>query len=192
MHPQPDEPTLIVQAQHGDATALSALYERHVGAIYKFMFYRTGDVMAAEDLTAEVFAAMLTAIARYRERGVPFQAWLFRIARARLADYWRKVQRREKYQHELTTPEDHSDAPDAFNIEERFDYEPLRQAFQYLTPAEAEVITLRFAGDLDNQEIALVIHSNANAVKSKLRRALQKLQEIMERQEAFHTQRGEK
>lgn len=192
MHLQPDEPTLITQAQRGDTAALSALYERHVGAIYKFMFYRTGDVMAAEDLTAEVFADMLTALARYRERGVPFQAWLFRIARARLTDYWRKVQRREKYHDELTAPDDHPDSPAPFNMEERFDYEPLRQAFQYLTPAEAEVITLRFAGDLDNQEIALVIHSNANAVKSKLRRALHKLQEIMERQEAFHIQRGEK
>jgi RNA polymerase sigma-70 factor (ECF subfamily) len=188
MQPQPDEPTLIAQAQHGDHAALSALYERHVGAIYKFMFYRTGDEMAAEDLTAEVFAAMLTALERYRERGVPFQAWLFRIARARLADYWRKVQRREKHQHELPTADDQADAPDPFNIEERFDYEPLKQAFQYLTPAEAEVITLRFAGGLDNHEIALVIHSNANAVKSKLRRALRKLQEIMERQEAFHNQ----
>lgn len=188
MQSQPDEPTLIAQAQRGDTAALTALYEQHVAAIYKFMFYRTGDEMAAEDLTAEVFAAMLTAIARYRERGVPFQAWLFRIARARLADYWRKVQRREKYQHEFPTPDTHPAEPS----EERFDYEPLRQAFQYLTPAEVEVITLRFAGDLSNQEIALVIHSNANAVKSKVRRALQKLQGIMERHEAFHTQRGEK
>ncbi|HNT76209.1 MAG TPA: sigma-70 family RNA polymerase sigma factor [Anaerolineae bacterium] len=192
MHPQPDEPALIAQAQRGDMAALSALYERHVNAIYKFMFYRTGDTMAAEDLTAEVFAAMLTAIARYQERGVPFQAWLFRIARARLTDYWRKVQRREKYHDDLTAPDDRPDIPSTDTLEETFDYEPLRQALRYLTPAEAEVITLRFAGDLDNQAIALVIHSNANAVKSKLRRALQKLREIMERQEAFHTQRGEK
>ncbi len=87
MHPQSDEKVLIQQAQQGDTQALSAVYECYVESVYRFMFYRTGDMMVAEDLTAEVFTNMLSAIQRYKDRGVPFKAWLFRIARARLADW---------------------------------------------------------------------------------------------------------
>jgi len=178
--PHADEKTLIVQAQQGSAQALSTLYQHHVDAIYRFMFYRTGDTMLAEDLTAEVFADVLTALSRYKERGIPFQAWLFRIARARLADYWRKTKRREKYHYEGNELRQGAEASDGYTPIDFFEYQALQQAFQYLTPAEADVVVLRFAGGLNHREIAHVIHSNANAVKSKMRRALRKLRRILE------------
>jgi RNA polymerase sigma-70 factor (ECF subfamily) len=187
MHPQHDEKMLLQQAQAGDTQALSTLYEHYVDSVYRFMFYRTGDTMAAEDLTAEVFANVLTAIQHYKDRGIPFKAWLFRIARARLADYWRTTERQEKYQHIIAEYEVKQSESSA--IEDRFEHEYLQQAFQYLTPAESEVVVLRFAGGLNHKEIALIIHSNANAVKSKMRRALKKLRRILESQEnaAYNT-----
>lgn len=180
IHPQPDEKALIAQAQQGNKQALSTLYKCHVEAIYRFMFYRTGDTLVAEDLTAEVFANMLTALPRYKDRGVPFQAWLFRIARARLADYWRKTKRREKYHHRIADDMDLPEQDDAHTSIDFFEYKALQQAFQYLTPAETEVVVLRFAGGLNHREIAQVIHSNTNAVKSRMRRALRKLRRILE------------
>ena len=182
-HPQPDEKVLIAQAQQGDKQALSTLYELYVDAIYRFMFYRTGDAMIAEDLTAEVFTSVITALSHYRDRGLPFQAWLFRIARARLADYWRKTKRREKYHHEITNPDTELPEPkEEHTTIDFFEYEALQTALQYLTSAETEVVILRFAGGLNHREIAQVIHSNTNAVKSKMRRALRKLRKILEAQ----------
>ncbi|MBN1487673.1 MAG: sigma-70 family RNA polymerase sigma factor [Anaerolineae bacterium] len=188
MHPHPDEKSLLVKARQGDAPALEELYRHYVEAVYRYMFYRTGDTMVAEDLTAEVFASMLTSITRYRDYGVPFGAWLFRIARARLADYWRYAKRREKYQ--LPLEEELENIQGFASPEAHFQHGALLDALQYLTPAELEVILLRFGSGLSNQEIALVVRSNANAVKSKVFRALKKLRGILERKEEFNQEEG--
>jgi len=89
------EADLVRRAVDGDKKALEALYSRYVDSVYRFMYYRTGDRAVAEDLTADVFAAMLKAIPRYKERGIPFGAWLFRIARAQWVDYQRREERRK-------------------------------------------------------------------------------------------------
>ena len=66
------------------------------------------------------------------------------------------------------------------------EYTELVQALEYLTPAEREIILLRFASDMNNQDIAMVVHSNPNAVKSMMYRALRKLRGILSRQERFY------
>ncbi len=185
MHPHDDEQALIRRAQREDQGALGELYERYAEDVYRFMFYRTGDGMVAEDLTAEVFTNVLTAIYRYRDQGVPFKAWLFRIARARLADYWRNTRRREKYHVEMPESEIVPKWPTYDTSETPFVYENLAQALEYLTDAERDAVLLRFAGGLTNAEVATVIHSNANAVKSKVRRALKKMKRILEQKASF-------
>jgi len=67
----------------------------------------------------------------------------------------------------------------------------LLQALGYLSQAERELILLRFAAGLNNQEIALIVNSNSNAVKSMMYRALRKLREILERQEQFYRSQDE-
>jgi RNA polymerase sigma-70 factor (ECF subfamily) len=139
--------------------------------------------MVAEDLTAEVFTNMITSISGYQDWGLPFGAWLFRIARARVADYWRGIERREKYQTTLT--EDVARTLTQPLTRDPFRYEVLETAFEYLTDAEREALLLRFVEDMSNQEIALVIHSNANAVKVKIFRALKKLRRILSQRASF-------
>ena len=184
MHP-PEESKLIQCAKAGDQSALSDLYERYVDDIYRFLFYRTGDEMVAEDLTATVFTQMITGLPKYEDRGLPFGAWLFRIARSRLADYWRGVERRERRQAQIKQREALKIDMTSHPLEERFDHEGLQQAFEYLTEAEREVVFLRFAGGLSNKEIATVTHSTHNAVKSMMFRALKKLRKILERKASF-------
>jgi RNA polymerase sigma-70 factor (ECF subfamily) len=183
-HADPDETTLIQRAQQGDSAALGALYELHVDAVYKFMYYRTGDEMVAEDLTAETFAHVIQSLERYEDRGLPFGAWVFRIARARLADYWRRTKRRERYDALLGRRES-VDEVEFEALDDRFEFQIVRQALTYLTQAEYEVVSLRFVGGLSNREIAEIVHSNANAVKSRMHRAMHKLREILERKMAF-------
>jgi RNA polymerase sigma-70 factor (ECF subfamily) len=179
------EDVLIRRAQDGDELALGALYERHVDAIYHFMLYRTSDHQIAEDLTAEVFMNMITSIHRYRDMGVPFSAWLFRIARSRLIDHWRRSKRRQKRQVSLSEEMEEFISAATDNPAERFEHEELVKSLEYLTDAEREIILLRFVGGLSNQEIALVVKSNSNAVKSMMYRSLKKLRRILNQKAEF-------
>src|SRR3990172_1254544 len=88
-----DERDLIRRAQQRDADAFTELYRRHVDMIYRYALLRGGDESVAEDLTSEVFMRALEAIGDYEDRGTPLAAWLYRIARARVIDYWRRAPR---------------------------------------------------------------------------------------------------
>ena len=72
---------LIAKAKDGDPEAFGVLYERYVSKIYRYIYYRTGNRNDAEDLTAKTFHRALKSISRYVDRGAPFTAWLYRIAR---------------------------------------------------------------------------------------------------------------
>ena len=89
-----EERSLIRRAQQGDPEAVAELYYRHAPAIFRYAYFRMNDSAAAEDLTGEVFVKMIEALRHYTERGTPFAAWLFRIARARVVDYQRGTARR--------------------------------------------------------------------------------------------------
>ncbi|HPD42279.1 MAG TPA: sigma-70 family RNA polymerase sigma factor, partial [Anaerolineae bacterium] len=190
-----NEAEVIRRARSGDQAALGQLYERYVDAVYRYMLYRTGSRETAEDLSAEVFAQMLTAIARYEDKGLPFGAWLFRIARARLVDYWRQSRRREEQFLPLSDEVEASfvgaESAEGEGMASRGDSRALLQALGYLSQAERELILLRFAAGLNNQEIALIVNSNSKAVKSMMYRALRKLREILERQEQFYRSQDE-
>src|SRR5512138_1592934 len=72
-----------------DATAFGELYERYVKKIYNYVYYRTGNHHDAEDLTSRVFFRALGHIGNYTDRGVPFSAWLYRIAHNLIANWHR-------------------------------------------------------------------------------------------------------
>jgi len=77
----------LIELAKGDAEAFGELYQRHVDRIYNYVFYRTGNVADAEDLTARTFHQALGSIHRYVDQGVPFAAWLYRIAHNLVANY---------------------------------------------------------------------------------------------------------
>src|SRR4030088_3045802 len=72
---------LVRAATSGDASAFGELYERYRDPIYRYCLSRTGTAHDAEDLTSDVFVKALHSIDRYQERGLPFVAFLYRIAR---------------------------------------------------------------------------------------------------------------
>lgn len=146
------------------------------------MYYRTRHKTVAEDLTAEVFAQVVTAIERYEDRGLPFGAWLFRIARARLVDYIR----RQKVRDTLPLSEDTISSQVAPSPEKTLNDLYFSHLLQYLTEEQQEVVILRFVGGLSNSEIADVIGSNANAVKQKVFRALTRLRAVLGEERGDH------
>jgi len=174
-----DERHLIEQAKRGDLAALSALYNLHVDRIYQYVRYRTGDDQTAEDLTAEVFLRAIESLGDYDDRGAPFAAWLYRIAHARIIDYWRKSQR---YQ---TAPlEDPLLQEDLSALDEGIDvdflqHRSLAAALHQLTEDQQNVIVLKFMQGLSNAEVAQVMGKTEGAVKALQWRALETLARIL-------------
>ena len=87
---------IIQRAIQGDKEAFSHLYQQHVTKIYNYIYYRTGNANDAEDLTARVFYRAMGSIQRYQQKGVPFSAWLYRIAHNMVANWHRDNSRKRE------------------------------------------------------------------------------------------------
>ena len=172
--PHPDEKRWIARARQGDPEAIAALYRHYADGIYRYLFYRLGDAETAEDLTADVFLKMIEDLPRYEERGLPFGAWLFRIARARLIDHWRHTAALgDTETGPYVTREVPEDAIDASEMIER--------ALRVLTPEQREVITLRFLVGMSLEEVARAMGKTVGAVKALQHRALGTLARYLEK-----------
>jgi RNA polymerase sigma-70 factor (ECF subfamily) len=77
---------LVAAARSRDREAIALLFDRYYDPVYRYAYARLGSVADAEDAAAETFAAMVHALPRFRWRGVPFEAWLFRIAMSKVVD----------------------------------------------------------------------------------------------------------
>jgi len=91
---EPSDEEVVARARTGDKEAFGVLYERNVERIYNYVYYRTGNVHDAEDLTARVFQRAMNHIRSYQERGVPYSAWLYRIAHNLIANWHRDKKRK--------------------------------------------------------------------------------------------------
>lgn len=170
----------VERAARGDATAIGDLYRRYAPAIFRYLFYRLGDRDVAEDLTSEVFVRALEALPRYRVRGRPFSAWLYRIARARVADHYRGRRRHPLVPLVPDTPADGAD-PDA-QAESQLTAAALRRAIVQLTPLQQQVVVLRFLEGLSHRAVAQIVGRSEGAVRVLQYRALAALRRLLERE----------
>lgn len=173
---------VITRAQKGDPVAFDTLYERYAQHILRFLYLRTREAENAQDLTQEVFMRVLKNIAKFEYRGEKsFLGWLYTIAGNVLIGYLRRkrgVQTPLDEHIELVDPRGQERVSSAF--ERVF----LLNAMSQLTEDQQQVITLKFFADLTNQEIASVIGRTEGAVKALQHRAIQSLQQIIERESA--------
>ena len=86
-----DEAALIHAARQGSREAFGFLYERHRATIARYVAARIRDASDSEDLTEAIFESAWRAMGRYREQGVPFLAWLYRLAHNRVVDHYRAL-----------------------------------------------------------------------------------------------------
>ena len=171
------ESKLIASAQRGDAEAFSELYRRHVDPIYRYMLARVGDPSTAEDLTSEVFMRALESLGNFEDRGVPFAAWLYRIANARAVDFWRRTKHESLPIDELS-PEFAVEMPGG----DVFTYHALSRALKHLTAEQQQVIVLRFVEGFSTSEISQLMGRTEGAIKALQHRALASLARLMDSQ----------
>ena len=168
---------LIHRACNGDRDAIAALYRAHVQAIYRYISYRVPDAALADDLTAEVFLRMVESLPQYRVNGAPFEAWLYRVAAARVADYYRR--RKSRPQEVLSDNEpDRSDSPEGV-IQYAEEKDELRAALRQLNDGQQDILILRFVERKSHAEVAEIVGKSVSAVKSAQHRALNQLAHLM-------------
>ncbi len=174
-HPQSDEAALIRAAQ-AEPAAFGELYRRYLPRLYRYLRTRTGSEDDAADLVQQTFLKALDALPGYRDRGLPFAAWLFRIARNVLTD----AHRRQSTVAWDLLPEallPHAEEDPEALVVRREALTRLRALLVDLDADKRELLALRFAGGLSAREIAAIVGKSEAALKKQLSRVIQTLRE---------------
>lgn len=160
----------LIEASQRQPRRFGELYERYFNRIYAFALTRTGDRTAAEDVTAETFRQALENLPRFEWRGVPFSAWLFRIAANAATDY---VKRASK-DADLAEAGGHDDSWETRLIEVETRAR-LFELVERLPKDQRRVIVMRFGEEKTIREISGLIGRSEGAVKLLQHRAMQTL-----------------
>lgn len=156
-----------IEAAQRDRAAFAPLYERYVDQIYGYVLSLTKDKEEAEDVTAATFAKALEELPRFQWRGVPYSAWLYRVAtnlvtRERKRPGWVELD-----------PHLAGESVDPAEVAERMDRDSeVRRAVASLPTDQRQVVLLRFGGEMTCREIGDVMGRSEGAVKLLTFRAL--------------------
>jgi RNA polymerase sigma-70 factor, ECF subfamily len=185
-----DERLLIEAAQH-DPARFAELYELNFERVYAYVVRRVGNRAETEDITAEVFHQALANLKRFEWRGIPFAAWLFRIAANLINDRWQHAARevQDEGQFEATSGElvgsgktfaGKTGNVTPAEIEEVERRATLFRLVETLPSEQKRVVVLRFVDQKSIKEVASEIHKTEGAVKQLQFRALSTLRARME------------
>lgn len=173
-----DDQALLERARGGDQRAFETIYDQYRPAVYKYVFYRTGDVALAEDLTAEVFVQVVKNISTFEYRGRPLLAWIYRIASNLVSGHYRK-----NGQANLLPLHDgivDNDADPAQTAQQLLNTRRLAAAMPRLTEPQRQVILLKFIDGLSNAEVGEIMGKTEGSVKSLQHRALAALRRVLD------------
>jgi RNA polymerase sigma-70 factor, ECF subfamily len=167
----------LIEAAQTDVAAFAGLYDLYVDAVFSYLRTYSENDEDAADLTQHVFVRALEALPRYRHQGVPFRAWLFRIARNAATDTFRRRRRTLPWDHipESLHPFSRSDPESVAMHREALN--ELRVLVGQLPPEKQELLALRFAAGMSSSEIALVLGRSPAAVQKELVRVMHLLKE---------------
>ena len=164
----PDE-RLLIEAAQNDPARFADLYEQNFDRVYAFIARRVRDRDQAEELTAEVFHHALANLARFEWRGVPFAAWLMRIAANAINDRWKSTAR----ESELPNGE-----MEEVGVGQAIERQAMLAKLVDTLPGDQQlVIVRRFVDQRSIREIAQELNRSEGAVKQLQFRALQSLKE---------------
>lgn len=167
-----DDLKLVSQAQAGDIEAVGQLFDKHYRSMFHYFFARVGQRQQAEDLAGELFTRMVSHLPTFQPSGVPFRAWLFRIAYNLTMDHFRVTNGVELASLERVTLIDQPDQNPVRQVEQQMTRDALLETLELLVPEQRQVIILRFLVGLPLQETAVVMERSLSAVKAMQHRGL--------------------
>jgi RNA polymerase sigma-70 factor (ECF subfamily) len=168
---------LLRLAAQGDKQAFGRLYELHLDEIYRYVFFKIGDPLDAEDITENVFLKAWEGLSNLDNRGkvvAYFRPWIYRIALNLVIDFYRA--KKPILKSEIATTNDLS--PEDITTQTRLS-QRLAKAIRKLEPKYQEIIILRFINQLSHKEAAIVMNLNHNHTRILQYRAIKKLKLIL-------------
>jgi RNA polymerase sigma-70 factor, ECF subfamily len=168
---------LLIEAAQNDPARFAELYENNFERVYAYVVRRVGDRAEAEDLTSEVFHHALANLRRFEWRGIPFAAWLYRIAANLISDRWQR-KGREQVADEVEQIE--SAPASAVEFEEVERRATLFRLVETLPAEQRRVVVLRFVEQKSIKEVAREIRKTEGAVKQLQFRGLSSLRARLE------------
>ena len=172
------EEELVKRAQHREQEAFAQLYEAYFDKIYRYIFFKIGSEMEAEDMTQQVFLKALESISSFKWQGKPFSTWLYRIAHNQIVDYFRRKTKRAVVPLEEAPAILSTDDPQAI-AEQSLDIERVVSATTCLTDMQKECISLRFASGLSIAEVAQIMGKSEGAIKALQHSAIIALRKVL-------------
>ncbi len=166
----------IVENAKTSEQAFGLLYNRYFEQIFGFVFRRTDDETLASDLTSQTFLKALGNIKKYEFRGLPFSAWLFRIASNEVNRHFRKKNKQKLFSLEEVKIKDFIDLDDCDDKERLIQL--LLECLKSMPTQVIEVLELRFFEGLDFKEISYVLEISESGAKMRTYRALEKLKAV--------------
>jgi len=175
-----EEEHVLIERAQADPLQFAVLYDRYVDRVYNYIFQRTGNRADAEDLTARTFLRAYGHLRRYTFRGIPFSAWLYRIAHNAVANWYRDRHRHQvvsldvlaSWKRDELRPEDLTQAQD--------EQHKLLDAIRRLPAERQQLLILKFSEGLTNAQIGRTMGRTEGAIKSLYHRTLLALREDLD------------
>jgi RNA polymerase sigma-70 factor (ECF subfamily) len=177
--PETEELEFLLRASQGDLDAFGVLYEKYVERIFNYVYYRTGNVHDAEDLSARVFYRALHHIHTYTDRGVPFSAWLYRIAHNLVANWHRDRSRHQEIPLSDAPTIHYKGEPPEVAVMQTQERDALLRLIRQLPSERQHLLILKFLEHMSNAEIGETMGRSEGAVKSLYHRTLLALRDEM-------------
>ncbi len=165
----------LIEAAQREPNRFADLYEANFERVYAYVVRRVRDRDDAQDLTADVFHLALKSLPRFEWRGVPFAAWLFRIAANEIADRSKSIARRRAHERVLSFQDNDPGSADASGFEEAERRGRLFKLVERLPRDQSRVIVMRFAEQKSIREIATALGRSEGSIKQLQFRAMQNL-----------------
>lgn len=166
-----------VQPETDQEARLAGLYNEYFDKIAHYAYARIGDKTEADDIAGEVFLKALGSLQKYEERGLPMEAWLFKIAHNLVVDHLRRVTKKKTVPIETVEITDKAD-PQA-TAEQNFEMQRVTMAMNQLGDEQAEVIRLRFFSGLTSREVGSMLGKSDGAVREMQRAAMEKIRKLL-------------
>ena len=175
-----EEEAQLVERARRDPAAFGVLYEHYIDRIYAYIYHRVGNAEDTEDLTARTFYRALDKLDSYEDRGLPFSAWLFRIAHNLVANWHRDHSRRSFLSLDRLWSHSRSGDTPHEQLEREEEHNELWAAIERLPNERRNLLLYKFGSRLSNVEIGEMLDKSESAIKSLYFRTLSTLRKDLE------------
>ena len=175
-----EQERVLIERAQADPFGFAAVYDQYADRVYNYIYQRTGNTLDAEDLTARTFLQAYSHLPEYRFRGVPFSAWLYRIAHNAVANWHRDRHRHQMISLDaLVVQKEDRDSPEDTTASQE-EQKALLEVIRELPAERQQLLILKFSEGLTNAGIAQIMGRTEGAIKSLYHRTLLELRTCLQ------------